>query len=104
MILIVIIAVLFYRAAGKRNLSPWLWTILGAGSYFVGQFMAGIILGLTNSAVLMGDDLQLIGVALIAGLIAITITYFIMEAVAKNKKQKKDVVDENLLDDRYLEK
>ena len=46
MILVIIVAVIFYRSAAKRNLIPWVWALFGAGSYFAGQFMAGIILGL----------------------------------------------------------
>jgi len=104
MILAAIIGFLFYRAAEKKNLKPWLWAILGAGSYFGGQFFAGIIIGLTNPEMLEEDNFSLLGIALVAGLVAVGITYLVMESVGKNNKTKKESVNEDLLDDRYLHK
>jgi hypothetical protein len=99
MILVALIGMLFYRVAQKRNLIPWLWAVIGAVSYFAGQFFAGIFLALTDPSVLEGSETDLIVPALVGGLITVVVMYGVMELVANKKNKRKDFAEDQVLDD-----
>ena len=99
MILVILIAYGFYRGAKSRELPAVLWTIIGGLSYFLGQILAGFILGATNPQILQ-DRGALTGIALFSGLLASGITFFIMHGVYKIKNAEKIVEsNEQIIDD-----
>lgn len=99
MLLLILAAYLFYRGAEKRNLTPWLWAIIGVMSYFAGPFMAGIIIGLTDPYSLY--DSGIINVyAVISVFVSLIIAYVVMVLVGDRKAKKKVLHDDNLIDDQ----
>src|SRR5688572_13330360 len=100
MILLVLAAFAFYRGAEKRNLTPWLWAVIGVASYFAGPFIAGIIIGLTDPYSLYDDGIINM-YAIVSVLVSLIIAYVIMVLVGerKAKAKLKREEDMSLLDD-----
>lgn len=102
MILLILAVFAFYRGAEKRNLTPWLWAVIGVASYFAGPFITGLIIGLTDPYSLYDEGVINIYaiISVIAGLI---IAYVVMVIVGDNKakKKKKQEEDSTLLDDNF---
>ena len=95
--LLIGIGSVFYRFADKNNLNKILWMILGVASYFIAQFIAGLVIGLTNPSLLQ-ETITVVVISLITGLIGAVITWFIMQNVAKNKKNNSIDINDELLD------
>lgn len=99
MIIVALIGFGFYSAAKNRGMNAILWTILGIGSYFLGQLIAGFIIGFTNPGMLE-NELSLTMIGLFSGLGAVLVTFLIMVSVdnQKNRLKNKITEDESLLD------
>lgn len=99
MIVVIIIAVAFYRYARRKELIPVVWALLGAGAYFVGQFIAAYLLVMLVPDSLI-EQAPLSGACLLGGLAAVLILGVMMK-LAANKKvlAREDELDNN----RYLE-
>jgi fructose-specific phosphotransferase system IIC component len=99
MIIVALIGYGFYSAAKRRAMNTILWTILGIGSYFFGQVIAGFIIGFTNPQ-MVNDELSLTVIGLISGLAGVFVTFLIMVSVdnQKNRLKNKITEDESLLD------
>jgi len=98
MILLVIVASLFYRTANKKMLNGILWSVLAVLTWFGSQFIAGLIIGLTNPRMLDNDGgLILWGiVASVAGTVGL---YVLMEMAAKKKLDQKPGHNDDIMDD-----
>lgn len=92
------IVVGFYNMAKKRELQPVLWAVLSLVAWFGSQFIAGMILGLTNPYAL-NDTGSLLIWGLGGSVLGVVILYFIMESVHKSRLNKKREVNDELMDD-----
>jgi len=95
MIAILIIAGLFYKQALNLGLNKYLWPILAVVSYFVFQLLAGFVIGIVKPS-LLEDNLTIMGLGVLAGVIGVAILYFIMKK--ESVKQKAKSKDADLLD------
>ena len=98
MILLIIVASLFYRSAKKRALHGALWGFLAVLTWFGSQVIAGVIIGLTNPSLLNSDaSLTIWGlVASVAGSIGL---FVLLEIAAKKKSNKVKTVSDEIMDD-----
>ncbi|MEO9532973.1 MAG: hypothetical protein ABJG68_15575 [Crocinitomicaceae bacterium] len=98
MILLIIVASLFYRSAKKRALNGALWGFLAVLTWFGSQVIAGVIIGLSNPMLLDSDAaLTMWGlVASIAGSIGL---FVLLEMTAKKKSNKVKAISDDIMDD-----
>jgi len=97
MILLILFGVWFYNLAKKNNLNAVLWAIIGAGSYIVGQLLAGVVVGMFAPS-MINDDVALIVIGLFSGLGAVLIAYLFLQQAINNKKQSV-TIDDKIIDD-----
>lgn len=45
MIVLVVFGFMFYKLASSYDKSPWIWALVGAGSYILIQLLVGFIIG-----------------------------------------------------------
>jgi len=101
MILLIFIAMAFYKYAKKNGLNTVLWTIVAIVAHFGGQFLIAFIAIFTfldQRDITRGTDIVL---GLIGSVIGLGIAYMLMVNAAKNKTKKK-IFNDNLLDDDFL--
>jgi len=87
----------FYKYADSHNL-PYkiMWTILGPASYYIAQFLFGIVIALAMPSLLDSTG-QLLIIGLVTGFAGVGITYWIM--TRQNAKPKTTGHDDDILDD-----
>lgn len=97
MIAAIIIDVWFYRLADTNNLNKVLWPIVGIVSFILGQFLAGMVVGLTSPSSI-NDQGVLIVAGLIGGALGTVIAYLIIQGEIKKQKAKTNdsIIDEGL--------
>ena len=99
-ILIVLIGKQFYKLAEEHNQNKWLFGILGALSYYLGAFIGGIILAVTDEFVSLGIDwdnnLLMTFVAIPFSLGTVYIFYYLLK---KNWKNTVVPLDSNEIQD-----
>lgn len=101
MIVIALIGFWFYNTANKIELNnKYLWVIIGIASYFVPQFIAGVIIGLTAPSLLNEEGLLYI-IGLAVGIIGAVIAHQLMLAYSR-KKEAPQEADYEVLDDDIL--
>ena len=101
MLWLIIIGVIFYHGAKRRALIPIAWAFIGIGSFIAGLFLGiGIVWVLSN---FVRETLELFFVSILVGLAALGFAYWYMDHYAKKQKSAKNFLNENLLDDRYLD-
>ncbi|MDG5492133.1 hypothetical protein [Psychroserpens sp. SPM9] len=98
-LLIFFIGKYFYKLAEKFKQNKWLFAILGVVVYYVGTFIAGILLGVFDELLSLGIDwdntLLLTFLAVPFGIGAAYLFYFIL-----NKKWEKTIIiNENEIQD-----
>ncbi len=94
------IVVGFHNLAKKRELNGYVWGGLSLVGWFGGQFIAGMILGMTNPSALY-DTSQLYIWGFSGSGVGLIILYIILVQVANKKKaeiENNDLID----DDTYL--
>lgn len=100
-LILFVLASLFFNYAKKNNLNPILWAILAIVSFFAAQVIAGVIIALFFPN-LFGDDASILAIGLISSLTGVFITYNIMRRSAQKAKTKivdAEVLDDNIKDD-----
>jgi MFS family permease len=100
MIVLIFIGIGFARLAKSRGLNQALWVVLACLSYFIGQVIAGFLIGWLNPN-LLNDDLALMGYGFLGAVLAVGICYGLLEYVAKSKKQLDESVNSEMLDDNF---
>lgn len=103
MILLVISTVAFWQRAKSLNLNPWLWAVIGLLSYLGSQFIAGVIIGLSNPELLDKEGLIMI-IGIVVSIIALIIAWLIMERQGKIKKEVKSKSNADILDENFFAK
>jgi phage shock protein PspC (stress-responsive transcriptional regulator) len=103
MILLIISIVGFWQRAKILNLNPWLWTVIALLSYLGSQFIAGVIIGLSNPELLDKEGLIMI-IGIVVSIIALIIAWLIMERQGKIKKEVKSKSNADILDDNFFAK
>ncbi len=101
MILLVLVLIgigaLMNSSAQKYNGTPWIWIISGIGAYFVGQLVAGFIIGLIDPY-LLEDIVVLLIVGLLSGFGGVfLVRYLFISYAKKNNKSVENSID--ILDD-----
>jgi len=102
--ILIVLAILFavgskFSNYAKRNkLNPILWGILGPASYFIGQFVLGLIVSTILPDFLL-EEMNLIIFALFSGIATVIFTYQIM--VREGKKVKTIKTDSDILDQDF---
>lgn len=92
MIAILIIAGLFYKQALNLELNKYLWPILAVAVYFVFQLIAGFVIGIFMPS-LLEDNLTIMALGLVAGVIGVALLYFVMKKESAKLKAKKNETD-----------
>ena len=100
---IIIIGIIFWRMAQKKNLTPIVWAIIAPASYFVAQLIVGFIVGVYNPY-FFNNYATILVVGLASGFVGLTITWFAMLNAAKKKDEFVKDEFSDVLDDEYLEK
>ncbi len=90
----------FHRFAKENGLNPWVWAFVPLVSYFLGAFVAGIVLFIVAPSVLE-DTLVLGAIGLLSGALFIGLAYLLMKKTAQNKlasveSESSDILDHNL--------
>ena len=88
----------FYKYAQKNDLNKILWPIIGLGSYFLAQAIAGVIIGI-SSPNMLDDTATITIIGLVTGFVGVLISGGIMYAVANKKSQEKIDINSDLIDD-----
>lgn len=99
MIVLIIIVVAFVNKAGELGLNKFKWGAIGFASYFLTQFVAGIILALVVDLMggsLEGTELGLNLIGILVGAICAIVAYRQMPKYALEEQQP---VNDDLLDD-----
>ena len=100
MILIIVVGAYFFNYAKRNNMNKILWAILGIASYFIGQVVAGAIIGLTAPDLLQ-EDITIMFIGVLAGGLTTYLTYLLM--VKESKKKQDSSIDSDILDSDLLE-
>lgn len=97
MIAAIIIGVWFYRLADTNKLNKVLWPIVGIVSFILGQFIAGMVIGLTSPSSINDQGTLIIG-GLIGGALGTLVAYLIIQSQIKSQKAKTNdsIIDEGL--------
>lgn len=108
-ILLLVAVGFWFNKMGQNHggAKPWVWVISGIGSYFVGQIIAGLIIGIFAPDML-DDILTLILIGLVTGFAGVFIArQLLINYAKKNQTNKKspDVIDdqEDVIFDDLLE-
>lgn len=99
--ILILIGIGFWFSKMAQNhggAKPWVWVVSGIGSYFLGQLIAGFIIGLVAPQML-DEMLTLILVGLITGILGVFVARQILITHAKNNGGKKPS-SPNILDDQ----
>ena len=97
MIALLIVAGGLYGLAKKRNLNAVLWAIIGVLAWFGGQFIGGMILGLTDPGSI-DDDGALLAYGLGGAVLTSILAFVALELVYRNK-QNNQPSEEEIMDD-----
>lgn len=102
MLAIIIVAGGLYGLAKKRGMNAILWAIIGVAAWFGGQFIAGVILGLTNPQA--AYDQGTLYAWSFGGAVGTSLLAFaILEIVYRNKQGKVQEVSDDIMDDSTFE-
>jgi drug/metabolite transporter (DMT)-like permease len=96
-VILVAIATTFSKLAFDKNLNRYLWGTIGVVSYFLAQFLGGIIISAINPEILQDSGAN-IGYALLLGFIGVGIAYFFLHKMPYPDDTIVD--DSDLLDDK----
>ena len=103
MLILILVAIGLYQIAKRKEMkNKALWPVLGVIAWFGGQFLAGVVLGLTDPRSHY-DDGELMIYAFVGAAVCTGIV-FIMQQVAINRQQnqqehKMDEVMDDTFDD-----
>lgn len=100
MILLIVIAIGYYRAAKARALNGIVWALIAVVSCFVAQFLAGVIIGLINPQMLKEIGL-IYAVAIASSILALIFVSLAMNNMSKKEKAKVETSSDDLLDDSF---
>lgn len=102
MILLIIVASIFFRSAKKRALNGFLWAILAVLTWFAAQIIAGVIIAFTNERLLDNDFLVMMWgvVASVLGSIGL---FVLLQLAAKRKSEKKIFQNDEIMDDPSID-
>lgn len=98
MILLIIVASLFYRTAKRKKLNGALWGFLAVLMWFGAQFFAAFILVMSESDALLDDGSVTIW-TLGSSIVGTIILYVLLEMAAKKKLGHKAVHSDDIMDD-----
>ncbi len=98
-VIIIGIATTFSRLAFDKNLNRYLWGTIGVVSYYLAQFIGGIIINEINPELLQ-DKGALVGYALLLGFMGVGVAYFILY---KMPYPGETIVDDSDLLDNKIE-
>ncbi|MBI3135730.1 MAG: hypothetical protein HYZ14_13725 [Bacteroidetes bacterium] len=88
MVVAALIGIWFYRTSKMNGLNAILWAVLGVASYFVGKVIAGVFIGIISPE-MIDETMKLTLIGLVAGIVAVLITYWLMQMAASKKKNEK---------------
>lgn len=106
LILIYFVGKVFYNLAEQHGKSPWLFAILGVGSYYLGIFIGGVVIVLLYEVVLLKsiddvDDMLLSIVSIPIGVLGCWLFYLILDRVWSKQPSippsSEEILDADLL-------
>ena len=97
MILVIIIASIFYKLAAKYNESKWTYAIASIAVYFGSSFIIGLIIGVFSLIFDFDfDRINELTITLISFVSGITASYFFYKLLEKKWKKKVTVAKDEI--------
>lgn len=105
LILLYFVGKAFYDLAGLHNRSQWGFAILGVASYYAGQLLGGVLLGIISELGVFSldgmSDMTISLMALPMGVLSCWGTYVLLKSQwskAAEKVNREDVLDGDLIE------
>ncbi|NOQ73756.1 MAG: hypothetical protein GQ574_17240 [Crocinitomix sp.] len=82
----IVFGIVFWLMAQKKDLTPIVWAIVGAGSYYVAQLITSYLIGMYNPYFINNYTTTLV-ISYASGFVGLAIAWIALVAVAKKKDE-----------------